>query len=402
MAIEQEKVRFELEALTSGLEEVRKFREELNQTQKTGENASRTQTQQSRTSETLTNRFGKMTNPLREIGGLFQKLSPSVLVASLGMTALVGQFKSADSGLNKFTINLTTATGLINQFSSENFTADEALVLFKEHADELDQPLSRIIEAYDVLLPVTRDLGVSQGILNDAHDVHLETGRPLIDVVNDLSAAYAEGELVVDEYGSQLYLGAEAVDALAKEMIEGGSEIIQARTEIDNAFDTMWEDTKRNWDENMGTLAKLFKAGLLVIIDPEKNMPLLKNALIDMGDTAWVAFLKGFKDKAEEDPLAGPLINLVQKGIDAAKAVLDAGIAALTRKAEAASSNPALVVQYGGHPYRPSEEPDPVFVPGWAREEYDAWISAGGRPHDFDPGPEPEEDISDFNSRSPS
>ena len=195
--------------------------------------------------ETLQNRLKKIASPLREVGGLFSLLTPHTLAASLGMTAVVGVMASLNNFADKQITSFTGLAGIMNQYTTEQMSALDVSKLLAEQSALLNVPISDLQTAYSTILPIVRDMGVAEGIVADAVEIHRATGIKLEDVVKKLTSAYSEGTPVMDEHGGKLLLAAEAVDAVKEAMIEGGNEAVKYKTRVDDSFGTWLDDLKR-------------------------------------------------------------------------------------------------------------------------------------------------------------
>ena len=263
MVSSSETVRYEFEVITKGLEELTKLKNTLTEMKDGGggsssriswvqksldkfkesisglntaskENVEVTK-EQDLTGELLGNRMKKMAGPLRSIGEIFNKLNPTVLLASLGLGGVTAAVASLADGADKEMASLANIAALINQYSTESTTLFDTFKRIREEADALDLSLSDVQAAYLQLIPMTRDMSVAQGILSKANEIHKNTSIPLLDVVNQLATAYKDGAFIIDEYGGKIYLGIEAVEAMAKAMMVG-NDVIEQSTEISDTF----------------------------------------------------------------------------------------------------------------------------------------------------------------------
>ena len=83
----------------------------------------------------------------------------------------------------------------------------------------LNEPISKVTEAMNLLLPVTRDTGVAESLLVDAEKIHLATGISLTDAVKNIIAAYIGASPVFDDVTKKQLLGMDAVNQMTKAAI---------------------------------------------------------------------------------------------------------------------------------------------------------------------------------------
>ena len=263
MVSSSETVRYEFEVITKGLEELTKLKNTLTEMKDGGggsssriswvqksldkfkesisglntaskENVEVTK-EQDLTGELLGNRMKKVAGPLRNIGEIFNKLNPTVLLASLGLGGVVASISNLADGADKEMASIANIATLANQYSSESTTFFETFKKIREEAGAMDLTLADVQAAYTKLIPMTRDMSVAQGILAKANEVHKDTNIPLLDVVERLASAYKDGAFIIDEYGGKMYLGIEAVDAMTKAMMVGNV-ITEQAAEIEDEF----------------------------------------------------------------------------------------------------------------------------------------------------------------------
>ena len=268
-----ENVEFNIEVITKGVEELEKLTKQLKNL--TAEKKANTDTskKQSNTLVGINNAFKKFAAPVREIGSLFNKLNPSVLAASFGLGGVALAVKQLNSGFDEQLARGTTVAGMFNQFSAELWSFDEVQAKLKTEAEELTLGVTDLEKAYAHMMPVIRDVGTATSILKVADEVRRVTNRDLLETVQALTTAYAEGAPVVDEHGSNLLLNMEAVHKLAEEWKKGGRDIAETKSTVDDAFGAFWDNFMRNLNEGVGGATTGFKLMMLKIFDPESVTP---------------------------------------------------------------------------------------------------------------------------------
>ena len=113
----QEQVSYIIEVSTKGREEIAKLKADLAGLTKTEKEGSVSTKDQSEQNIELNKSFDQMTSPLREVGSLFQKLNPTVLLASLGLGAVVGQMASLNAEYGKRLARESDVIASLEQYS---------------------------------------------------------------------------------------------------------------------------------------------------------------------------------------------------------------------------------------------------------------------------------------------
>lgn len=322
MATNSERVQYELEVITKGQEELRAFRQELadfgkqsertgdrvkpateqveqqyQKVKKTGTESSAAFKEQGFSLEGVTGNLKKAASPLREFGALFSKLNPSVLLASLGLTAVVNTVTNLANTFEK-NVQLTAGlAGLINQYTTETIGYHDLLDEMQVQSEALDVPIGDLEEAYRRIVPVARDWGLAQGILNKALEVRGVTRLPLQEIVATLTDAFANGAYVMDNEGGKYLFGAEAIEALALAMKEGGDQALAYGTKVEDTFATLWDDFKRGFSEGAEGAVNEVKLVILTLFDFKDALPLWKERFKQVGEDLADVF-KGAWDKA--------------------------------------------------------------------------------------------------------
>ena len=255
-----ERVQYELEVITSGLEQARELKKtlgELNQTQSQVTQGGRAQSQaqeegtdasnrQATSSQNLSNRMGRLGNPLREVTGLLSKLNPTVLLASLGLGSMAAAFVGVTNAARREEAEIGRFSGNVNLYSSANRSYAENLKYLEQVSKDTYVPFNTLLESFNTALPVVQNFAAAEGLVAEAIGVHEASGRALSDVTKEALDIYTNGIPIITEYGQVYVRGAEGLKIWSQEIKDGSNEAVKLQTQLDNVAKSMVVNFKRH------------------------------------------------------------------------------------------------------------------------------------------------------------
>ena len=282
-----ETVRYEFEIVTKGLGELQKFKDTLNElkgsekssvvedstlvvvdkydtyikdlNKTTEENVAAT-ADQGNTVDLYGNRLKKATGPLRAFGNILSKLTPTTILASLGLTGFVTGVAAMSSKFDVLVAGIADTVSMMNLYSSENYTLIAGLKELDKMAADLGVSTESLSESYGKILSKVRDTTIAEGLLEKAYEIRSKSGKSLAAATDEVTQAYTEGIFVRTESGGQWLLEAAAVDALVDSYGEGTA-AIKFMTETQDEFGRNMEKVK----VTLTTAAAAISTGFMVL-----------------------------------------------------------------------------------------------------------------------------------------
>ena len=310
---ENEDVQISIEVMASGREEIDKFIKSLSTLQDTVKEQNKAQKDQAQATEKVASETKKSTGPLQDMLGIFSKLNPMVLVTGVGLGAFGATVRALDEQWKRYTTTGTKLTGMMNLLSTTNVKYGDVMKRVAKESETWNIADEKLLSAYQILLPTTKEMTVAQGILSNAVKVHKNTGIELIDVVNDMNSAYAEGKQIMGEDGLIWVHGVQAVQAVTEEYLKSGDAAIRWRTEVNDAWDDVLQDRKRQIAQ-FGSWVATFARGLgTVLLDPAAMIGSIGQALntdISYQDLDWSdpVEVEAAKTKADSEQKSRPWV----------------------------------------------------------------------------------------------
>ena len=270
-----ERVEYEFVVTTKGNENVDRLRDKVKDLDDVAKESKETTEGQTRASAGLDKEMVRSVGSLRTMRGLWSKLSGPIGIAGAALTAAGLAVNQLNQWYNQQIAQVTTLSGVVNQYTTEFVAHEDILKRIDAEAKILGFTETQLYEAYTKILPVTRDWGLAQGIVQKASLIHSETLRDFLPVVDQLSNAYANGTYVMDEYGGKILFGEKAVDALTEAWIGAGEaqdnfigpaapdgfldidldkDSIERRAELNKMIDKIVDEAKRGGAKVGGAL----------------------------------------------------------------------------------------------------------------------------------------------------
>ena len=161
-----------------------------------------------------------------------------MIASTLGIAGVIQGLRGLDEAWRKQQTSTTALGGVYNQYVDTNKDYSEVLEMMTQEAALLGIEVEDLEEAYRVSLPITRDYGIAQGLIQRAWTIHQATRLPFLDMLQTLTEAYRNGAYVMDEHRGSFMLGADAVAALTESYLGAGGFETQFPTMIDDVFQT--------------------------------------------------------------------------------------------------------------------------------------------------------------------
>ena len=255
-----ERVQYELEVIASGLDQARELKRllgELNETQEKSTQGNQKQAQaqeagadagdrQATSSQNLSNRMGRLTQPVREVTGLISKLNPTVLLASLGLGSMAAAFVGVTNAARREEAEIGRFSGNVNLYSSANRTYGENLKYLEQVSKDTYVPFTTLLDVFNTALPVVQNFAAAEGLVAEAIGVHEASGRSLEDVTREALSIYTNGIPIITEYGQVYVRGAEGLKIWSQEIKDGSNEAVRLQTQLDNVAKSMVVNFKRH------------------------------------------------------------------------------------------------------------------------------------------------------------
>ena len=269
MTTNSEQVQYQLEVVTKGREELEKFHNSFGKLEKQNKKNVKANKEQNTSGELLTRRMKNQISPLRDLVSGFQKLNPSVLLSSLGITGLVATLNSLTNAYHKQISSGTSLAALINQYTTETISYRAILEKTTQLAETYGLKIEDVEASFSSLIPITRDYSLAQDILVKSILASERADVDLLTVVRQMASVYKDGAFFMDDFGGSMLFGVEAVDALAAAFMEAGDDEIESLVNVENEFDAWIEGLKRKMNEYGAEFAINFKEGFLQLMKGE-------------------------------------------------------------------------------------------------------------------------------------
>ena len=301
-----ERVQYEIEVATSGQEELDQLLDQLRgldrsgqrntqasrQLKQVGEDQGKTAQQTAKTTKAtkqqdlatdlLNNRLEKFSTPLRTVGGLFSKLNPQVLAASLGLGGMVATVGSLAGASDKYEASLAdTGSALILNTGLEA-DREQVMALLDRYSGELGLKQSDVEAGLQRLSAVTLDGNLALSLLAQSFEAAKVSGGDFNKILDRVVQAWSEGITVRGEGGElSRLMNMDAVRAVLDSYLAMEDGVIENREIIANEMGLAWEDFKRvnaEGAKNLQTFGSLLALSLMSD-DPEEVGNLWKDFL---------------------------------------------------------------------------------------------------------------------------
>ena len=238
-------VNITIRVLYEGAENAKKAKEDIAAVDKTTKTATKGVDEQNKSLSLLTTNLSKEVPALKAITPVMSALGLSSLMSGAAIAGLGVVVMEASQSLELMMAGIAQTGAVTNQYTAgpmQDWAASYTET--KKLADGFGITLEETSKAMGILTATTRDDSISQQILQSALEAHRSTGRPLIDIVNDLTKAYDGTNKVYDKTTGQMLMGMDAVKQLTADYNSQRTTVGQLNTEMDDLAARGLEDLK--------------------------------------------------------------------------------------------------------------------------------------------------------------